>query len=190
MNCLPDFDIKSNGVLSKEFLARDIGTFHKAIEWIRQLQYGRNVDKDDLKTVFADHKGTCSTKHALLKQLAEENHIAGIKLIMGVFKMNAHNTPKVAQTLAAYYLSYIPEAHIYLKYDECIYDFTHSTASPENFINDIFSEKEIQPNEISHRKVALHKNFLATWLVRHKEINYSTDEIWSIREQCIQDLSN
>lgn len=99
MNELPNFDIKPDGEISKEFLKRNILTFHQATEYIRNLSYGRNSNKDDLKTIFTDNKGTCSTKHAILKQLANENNFDNIKLILGIFKMGTDYTPKLANTL-------------------------------------------------------------------------------------------
>jgi len=189
MNNLPDFDIEQNGEISRVFLSRNILTFHQAIEFIRNLNYGRNLNKGDLKTVFTDNKGTCSTKHAVLKQLAHENHFDDINLMLGVFKMNAKNTPKVAETLTEYNLKYIPEAHNYLKYKLEIFDFTKPNVSSFDFVNDLFFETEIQPNEIAGRKVQIHRGFLVNWLNENSDIEYSLDEIWRIREQCIQNLS-
>ncbi|TCK85677.1 hypothetical protein [Albibacterium bauzanense] len=189
MNKLPNFDIKPNGEISREFLSRNMFTFYQAIEFIRNLSYGRNLNKEDLITVFTDNKGTCSTKHAVLKQLAHENHFNDIKLMLGVFKMNAKNTPKVAQTLTENNLKYIPEAHNYLKYKSEFFDFTKPNVSSSDFLNDLFFETEIQPNEITRDKVQIHRSFLVNWLNENSDIGYSLDEIWRIREQCIQNLS-
>ncbi len=95
----PDFDIKSKGQISKEFIDRNIVTFNKAALFVRQLAYGRNADKNNLASVFADNCGTCSTKHALLKRLADENNFEKVKLIVGLFKMNKENTPEISVTL-------------------------------------------------------------------------------------------
>src|SRR6218665_3494196 len=104
---LPDFNIQPKGKISQEFLKRNIETFHKATEYIQSLHYGRNSNKDKLETIFKDIKGTCSTKHAVLKKLANENEFINIKLILGIFKMKAENTPKISKTLKNYNLDYI-----------------------------------------------------------------------------------
>ena len=189
MNKLPNFDIKPNGEISKEFLKRNILTFHQATEYIQNLPYGRNSNKDNLKTIFTDNKGTCSTKHAVLKQLADENDFESIKLILGIFKMNARNTPKISKTLAKNSLDYIPEAHNYLKYGTEIFDFTKRNFSISDFSNDLIYETEIQPSKINQPKIEIHKSFLADWLNKNPKIDYSIEELWKIREQCIQDLS-
>jgi len=189
MNQLPNFDIKSDREISTEFLRRNILTFHQATEYIQNLSYGRNLNKDNLKTIFTDNKGTCSTKHAILKQLANENNFDSFKLTLGIFKMSADNTPKVANTLTKHNLEYIPEAHNYLKYENKIFDFTRRNSSSADFVNDLLFQTEIQPNEINQAKIQIHKKFLVNWLNENNNINYSLDELWKIREQCIQDLS-
>lgn len=187
MHNLPNFKIASNGIISQAFLLQGISTFYDAIDFICNLKYGRNADKNDLRTVFTDKKGTCSTKHALLKCLADENNCNDIRLILGIFRMNAINTPKIGNTLSRHCLKYIPEAHIYLKYQAVIYDFT--TLHPPDFISDLLYETAIRPGDIAHYKVQLHQCFLTGWLRQNKDITYSPSEIWNIREQCIQDLS-
>ncbi len=89
----PDFDIKSTGRISKEFVDRNILTFNQAALFIKELAYGRNPDKVNLVSVFTDNCGTCSTKHALLKRLADENNFETVKLIVGLFKMNKNSRP-------------------------------------------------------------------------------------------------
>jgi len=74
-------------------------TFKSATDFVANLNYGRNVNKDDLKTLFDDNCGTCSTKHALLKTLADENGFNEIKLVIGIFKMNSENTNEISETL-------------------------------------------------------------------------------------------
>jgi thiol-disulfide isomerase/thioredoxin len=186
---LPHFDIQPVGEISKEFLVRNIVTFKNATDFIAKLDYGRNANKNDLKTLFTDNCGTCSTKHAVLKQLADENGFDEIKLVIGIFKMNAENTSEISKTLEKYNLEFIPEAHNYLKYRNQIFDFTKVDAKPSDFENDLMEELEIFPNQISSYKVDFHKKHLQNWLDKNPEIPFDLEEIWAIREQCIQDLA-
>jgi thiol-disulfide isomerase/thioredoxin len=190
MSILPNFEIQSVGEISNEFLARKIYNFNEATHFVANLDYGRNVNKDDLKTVFLDNCGTCSTKHALLKKLADENGFNQIKLILGIFKMNSKNTIEISKTLNKNNLEYIPEAHNYLKFENKIFDFTKNNSKPSDFESDLIEEIEMLPNQISNYKVELHKNHLQNWLNRNEEIKFNLNEIWKIREQCILDLSN
>ncbi len=189
MAAAPDFDIGPTGPVSKAFMERNIRTFNQATDFVRQLAYYRNADKGNLLTVFTDNCGTCSTKHALLKQLADENHCEGLQLMVGLFRMNGTNTPEVSATLAVNQLDYIPEAHCYLMYKGQILDYTKQGADPSNFIEDLIEEKEIAVTQINGYKVDYHRSYLITWLSQNGPINLSLNDIWAIREQCIQDLA-
>ncbi len=184
-----NFKITANAPISKAFIAKNIHQFNEACVYIQHLPYGRNNDKGHLTTLFQDHCGTCSTKHAVLKQLANENSNTDIKLIIGLFKMNSINTPVIAQTLAKYELDYLPEAHCYLKHNDKILDFTKPSSQASDFNNDLLEEISIIPDQITTFKVNYHKKYLANWLTENKMITLSLDEIWTIREQCIQDLT-
>lgn len=185
-----NFDIKSTGQISKEFIDRNILTFNQATLFVKELAYGRNADKNNLASVFTDNCGTCSTKHALLKKLADENNFETVKLIVGIFRMNKNNTPEISETLLQNNLDFIPEAHCYLKFEDQILDLTKINSNPKDFVDDLIEEIEILPEQITDYKVNYHKNYLVTWLDNNKQINFSLNDIWNIREQCIEDLAN
>ncbi len=186
---LPNFRIQSSNGISSEFLKAGLLTFGDATNFIAGVSYGRNGNKDDLSTVFTDNCGTCSTKHALLKKLADENGHAEIKLVLGLFRMHAGNTPKVAGTLQQYGLDFIPEAHNYLKVGDSIFDFTRPDSKPADFEDDLIVEIEMLPDQISGYKVAVHQDYLRRWLGENPHIPYDAEQLWQIREQCIADLS-
>lgn len=184
-----NFNIVSDREISQLFKQNDCFDFYSASELIRNLPYRRNLNKDKLATIFIDECGTCSTKHAVLKTLAEENHQPNFKLILGVFKMNGNNTPKIKSVLESYNLDYIPEAHNYLKFNNQILDFTKKNSSENDFIDDIMEEIEIEPHQINQFKIECHRNYLRKWLAENPQIQYPLEELWKIREQCIEALS-
>lgn len=186
----PDFIINPNGKISEVFLKNGILTFCQATTFIQNLSYGRNSNKNDLTTLFTDNCGTCSTKHAILKLLADENNFANITLICGLFRMNGRNTPEISYTLNKYGLDFIPEAHNYLKYKNQILDYTKPGANAIDFVDDLIEEIEIYPHQITDYKVNYHKNYLVNWLENNNHIKLSLNDIWEIRELCIQDLAN
>ncbi|KAA5536682.1 hypothetical protein F0919_03145 [Taibaiella lutea] len=189
MEPLIDFEIHAAGAISGTCINRGLHTFSAAARFIKALPYGRNADKLNLSTVFTDNCGTCSTKHALLKLLATENGFKDLQLTMGLFRMNGRNTPKVATRLLQNGLEYIPEAHCYLKYGNEIMDFTKYNASPADFVNDLMEEVAITPAQITDFKVDYHKNYLKQWLTENAAVNLTLEQLWKIREACIQDLS-
>ncbi len=186
---LLDFKIESSDEISAQFLKREIFSFRDAARFIQNLDYGRNSDKNNLKAVFTENKGTCSSKHALLKSLAVENGFYGIQLTIGIFRMNGTNTPKIKDRLLKYDIDFIPEAHTYLKYRGQYFDYTRTGSSAEDFLDDLLFEVEIQPNEIGEQKIEIHQTFLNNWVDKNSELKYSAKEIWDIREECIADLS-
>jgi len=185
---LPDFSLSASESVSQLFRNYGITTFVQATVFIRNLPYGRNSDKDSPSSLFYDQRGTCSTKHAVLKQLAQENGFHKLKLMLGIFRMNAANTPEIGRTLEQYGLLYIPEAHMYLRYQNKVFDYTRNTATSD-FERELMMEREMHPSDINLPKIALHKDYLQAWLSNEPDVSFSFDEIWAIREQCIRDLS-
>ena len=174
--------------ISNQFLQLDLFDFFAAAEYVKNLPYKRNSQKDNPLCVFQDSGGTCSTKHALLKRLADENSFEELKLMLGIFKMNGSNTRKITPILEKYSLKEIPEAHNYLKIENQIFDFTRKNSKPQDFINDLIEEIEIQPEQIIDFKIKYHKNFLKKYLKENPQIPYNLDEFWKIREECIAEL--
>lgn len=185
---MENFKLIAEDLLSESFRKMGIGTFEDAVNYIKDLPYKRNPNKHNPLCVFVDNGGTCSTKHALLKRLAEENSIHNVKLMLGIFKMTATNTPKIASVLKEYSLKEIPEAHNYLKINDRIFDFTRRNSKPEDFVDDLLEEIQIQPEQITDFKVGFHKNFIQQYLKENPQISYTLEEFWRIREECIAAL--
>ncbi|UFH31327.1 hypothetical protein LNP04_15325 [Chryseobacterium sp. C-71] len=185
---MKNFEIrKDKGIISNEFLNKNITDFHSASKYVSELPYKRNSDKNNIQCVFKDLVGTCSTKHAILRKLALENDQKDVKLILGIFKMDAAYTQKIKSTLEKFNVKYIPEAHNYLKIGDEYFDFTKPNSDYADFKSKLLIEKEIEYNEIVDEKISFHKDFLKKWIA-DENIPYSLDEIWNIREQCIKDL--
>lgn len=184
-----NFTISSSQEISKAFTDKGIFDFQEAATYVKQLPYKRNANKYDLTTVLSDGYGTCSTKHALLKQLAIEHDIAGVQLMLCIFKMNAVNTPKIARTLKTKNLAFIPEAHNYLLMEGEILDCTTALSGKRDFTDDIIDTIVIEPSQIHTFKVNFHKKALQRWLTANPQVPHTLDELYAIRETCIEDLS-
>jgi hypothetical protein len=138
--------------------------------------------------VIKEQKGTCSTKHAFLAALAEENDLFDVKLYMGIFKMCEENAQGIRPILNTWNLSYIPEAHCYLKINNIILDITRTIESSKPFERDIIFEEIITPTQIGNYKVKKHQEFLKQWII-DEYIPHKFETIWEIREACILNLS-
>jgi hypothetical protein len=162
--------------------------FEELINKVKNIPYGRNANRYDFTLVLSENKGTCSSKHAFLKDFADKNEIKNVKLYIGIFKMNEVNTPKLGDLLSKNNINYIPEAHCYLKINQIPVDATTSDSFYDKIKHDILEEIEIIPNQVSDFKVAYHKAFLKKWIEETNQ-NNTFEEIWKIREQCISKLS-
>ncbi len=182
-----NFQIKEQGLLSLHLLAKGITDFQSAATWTAALPYRRNKEKSSLLCLLEDHGGTCSTKHAFLRKLSLEQGYPEVKLILGIFKMDAEYDPKIAQTLAKNQLTYLPEAHNYLQIQDQFVDFTTTKANYLSFKKKLLHVQEIEYHQINEEKIAIHQTFLQQWLKEQKP-GWSLAQIWKIREQCILDL--
>ena len=171
-------DIVESGVVSWEDLIRCVKTFH----------YGRNSNRSDLKTVWYERKGSCSSKHAFLKHMADLNDIKNVDLILCMYKMTAINTEKVAPVLNEFTLDYLPEAHCYIRFGNEALDVTTMTSKFSSIEADVLEEQVIRSEQVVDFKVSYHQDFLRKWgKENHPEISF--DELWTIREKCIEALS-
>ncbi|WP_299223343.1 hypothetical protein [uncultured Aquimarina sp.] len=184
-----DFTISSKDHLSKIITEKGITSWSELVNYVKNIPYGRNSNRTDASLVITENKGTCSSKHALLKRIADLNEMHDIELIIGIYKMNVTNTPKIGNVLLHSDLKYIPEAHCYLRYNDETIDATSNSSDFESIKNDVMIEKNIQPDQVGDYKVKYHKDFIKEWIISEK-LNFSFSEIWKIREQCIHNLSD
>lgn len=189
MHKMSNTALKSDDVLTQQIIAKGIITWEQLIEYTKQLPYGRNTNRTDLRLVFTEQKGTCSSKHAFLKKVASLNNIPNVKLILAIYKMSEANTKGIGSSLTENNIKYIPEAHCYLKINGAATDITTRSSDFEKIKSSILSEEEIEPEQVAEYKITFHKNYLKEWLEKNT-LPFSLDELWSIRETCIQNLSS
>ncbi len=189
-NTLPACALISAGEISREFAAAGARDFRGAARYVHALPYGRNSNRTDPLIVIREHRGTCSTKHALLKRLADEQQLE-IALMIGIYYMNERNTPGVGRVLEECGLESIPEAHCYLRYRDGRIDVTREAAGgPAEPIARFLHEEEISPEQIGDYKIALHQRWMRGWLASpDAPRSFDFDELWKIREACIAALA-
>ncbi|RZJ64321.1 MAG: hypothetical protein EOO50_16015 [Flavobacterium sp.] len=162
--------------------------WNSLVNHVRNLPYGRNENRHDFTLVLSEGKGSCSSKHALLKSIADENHI-DVKLCIGIYEMTKSNTPGIANVLLENHIDFIPEAHCYLRSNNRRLDFTNPHSDISTIESVLLTEIEITPEQVADFKVEFHKDFIRNWL-SETNIRSTFDEIWEIRERCIANLSN
>jgi hypothetical protein len=177
----------SNDNLTTLVKDKGIQNWSELIDYTQKLPYGRNQNREDFSLVIKESKGTCSSKHSFLKKIADLNNFDNVKLILGMYRMNHLNTPKIGDTLLKSGLEYIPEAHCYLKLNNQRIDITNVFSDIDNLVCNIIEEIEIEPEQVNTFKVDYHKKFIHNW-IKENEIIMNFEEIWQIRERCIKKL--
>lgn len=181
--------LKSNDDLTLDLLEAGVVSWDDIVRSVQCFHYGRNSNRSDLNLVWYERKGSCSSKHAFLKYVAELNDIPNIRLMLTFYRMNEVNTPGIGDVLKKNELDHIPEAHCYLLVEGKELDVTNVKSDFERYRNDILSLKEIQPIDIIENKVIWHQEFIRNWMEETKQTK-SFNELWSIREACIEQLEN
>src|SRR5713101_1248181 len=159
---LPSGPFSSEGPMARSFRAVGVHDFVGAARHVLQLPYGRIADRSKFWLVVSEGKGTCTTKHALLAELAHEQNI-DVELMLGIFEMNERNTPGVGRVLTKYGLTYIPEAHCYLRHNGARIDVTGLQPGAEP-IELLLYEEPITVQQIGTYKIDLHKQVLRDWI--------------------------
>jgi len=185
---LPEAPLAGGGALTARFRAAGASSFRAAAALVRRLPYGRISSRARPELVLEEGRGTCTTKHALLSELARELGL-DVRLILGVYEMHERNTPGVGAVLALHGLSVMPEAHCYLQTAGRRVDVTREVDAAEP-IAGFLHEEPIAAAQIGDYKIALHRRVLADWIDRTPGLRGRTlDEVWTIREACIAALA-
>ncbi|HLK64131.1 MAG TPA: hypothetical protein VKU19_11865 [Bryobacteraceae bacterium] len=187
---LHPFPFKPAGGITTAFLGIAKTDLRGAAQHVCGLPYGRNSDPTDPMIVLAEQRGTCSTKHALLRRLAIEQEL-DIALVLGIYEMTERNTPGVGSVLRRHGLSSILEAHCYLRAGDKRIDVTRAPSERRSEpIERFLHEEEIDPKQITHYKTAVHRKFLTQWMADNGGLRgLSSEQVWAIREACVAALS-
>jgi hypothetical protein len=186
MTQLPDFTIGGDTALCALLRSRGLDTFGPLAAHVRQLRYGRVDLAADPALVILAARGTCSSKHRLLAQVARDCGRNDIRLAVGIYLMSESNTPGVGAVLAAAGLQSIPEAHCYLVYQGARFDFTGLASGSESPFTSLLEESVVDPSTLHLMKVSAHKQFIQGWAPPRGR---SASELWQVREACIAGLT-
>jgi hypothetical protein len=183
---LPPIPLTPSGEIGRAFISANVLDYRVAACFVSRLPYGRNSDVSDPLVVLHEQRGTCSTKHSLLRRLAIEQGL-DVHLVLGIFMMDGANTPGAASVLKKHGVLTLPEAHCYLRSGGRRVDVTRDQEERVGTLC-FLHEEDIAPEQIGEYKVNLHRQFLRRWIAQ-SDAGRSVDEMWQIREECIRALS-
>lgn len=183
---LPEFAVSAATPVGAAFLAAGWPTFWAAAAYVRDLPYARPLATDAL-AVLREGRGTCSTKHALLAELAHAHGRDDVDLAVGIFMMCDANTPGVGAVLARFGLETVPEAHCWLRVgrDHRV-DLTGLAAGEESPFDALADERVVAPADLARWKRAYHHRAITEWAERW---GFSAERVWTAREACIAALT-
>lgn len=182
---LPDFKIVARSPLSRGVVGAGINTFAALIQHVLRIPYGR-ITSDSPLAVLVENRGTCSSKHRLLAEVAREFEHPEIALMIGIYDMSENNTPGIRVVLDEANVESIPEAHCYLMIDGARFDLTGLRAGNVSPFQSLVTETGVLPVDLAQTKKHLHTQALRIWAHRHGR---SLDDAWVIREACIAALA-
>ncbi len=168
----------------------DLNSWDDLLDHVHKLPYGRISDKSQLHLVLEEQQGTCSAKHAFLKLAADALGLAGVELLLGFFMMDGKNSPALSTYFSSLEIEELPELHAFLKVNGKPIDITFPDNVKKTIPYDIIQSHRVNPEEMILTKEQLHRNFHKKWILSMTDFPYSEDELWSIREKCIEILQN
>lgn len=167
---LPETDIQPNGIVSEQFLKRQITSFRAACRWVKALPYGSNSDPGNSLLLFQEEQGTCTTKHCVIAYLAQEQNLNVCKNL-GFYRLNDETVTGVNALLTIHGLSFIPQTHCFLAYETHRVDLTEGNCNGKNqTIEDYDFVVPVQPDLSSQQEQVLYREYLQRYFVIAPEL--------------------
>jgi hypothetical protein len=166
----PNKAIVNAGTISDHFLGSGIKTFLDACDYVQNLPYGYNSDRDDLMILFKEKMGSCTTKHAVIATLVAELDLSIHKSI-GIYPMTEAIVTGTNKILNKYDLPYVPMIHCFLEYGDHRVDLTEGNHNGKNQSIDIlFYTKKVQPNISAKHEYMLYRQALKNQILGRNEL--------------------
>jgi len=170
LTVFPEKSLANAGIISAKFLSLGIKSFTQACQYIQELPYGYNTDRDDLMILFKEKKGTCTTKHAVIAALAIELNLA-IKKSIGIYAMTEEIVTGTDEILEKFHLPYVPMIHCFLVYGQYRVDLSEGNKNGKNRpIEEFLYTQRVEPNISAKAEYLLYRNALKDHILKQKEM--------------------
>ena len=182
-----DFDLSVSGRISELSLKLGLTTFREVCDHLLHLTYRRPCGKTP-ESVLTEGCGTCSSKHGVLKAIADEQGHDQIELVLCLYRMSMRNTQGLDDIFTRGLLGVIPELHTYIRWGDEKLDVTKPGFHVVDVQGDVEKEQTISLEELAH-KTEIHQKWMKVWLQVHRS-DVSLKKAWQQREACIAALSS
>ncbi|MEM8832265.1 MAG: hypothetical protein AAGE96_23380 [Cyanobacteria bacterium P01_G01_bin.19] len=186
---LPNPAIDSAGIVSQQFRQLDLTTFHQACYWVKNLPYGSNSSNDDSSIIFPEKKATCTNKHGIISRLAEELDLEIYKNL-GFYRLDDAIVTGVNAIVEPYGLSFIPQIHCFLEYQNYRVDLTEGNCNGKNkTIEDYDFIVQVKPDLTHQEHEAYYLEYLEKFFaIEPKLKELGVTKILELLKQCEQQL--
>jgi hypothetical protein len=166
----PDKAIDHAGKISNQFVSIGKNAYMDACDYVHQLPYGYNSDRDDVMILFKEKMGSCATKHAVIATLAAELDLPIYKRI-GIYPMTEAIVTGTGNILNKYDLPYIPMIHCFLEYGEYRVDLTEGNQNGKNQpIDKLLYTEMVEPNISAKHEYRLYRQALKDRILHRDEM--------------------
>lgn len=166
----PNERIVNNGPISGTFLGLGITDFNAACRYVHELPYGYNSDRDNLKILFNENMGSCTTKHAVISTLAAEMEIEIYKCI-GIYAMTDALVTGTHKILELYGLPYVPMIHCFLVYNDNRVDLSEGNLNGKNRpIDDFLYTEKVAANISGKEEYLLYRKAVKDHILPRAEL--------------------
>ena len=166
----PNPAIIGAGIISKHFLGTGISRFQDACDYVHQLPYGYNSDRDDLMILFKEKMGSCTTKHAVIATLAAELDLPIHKRI-GIYPMTEAIVTGTDNILNKFDLPFVPMIHCFLEFGDHRVDLTEGNQNGKNQpIDALFYTERVEPHITAKHEYRLYRQALKDSILQRDEL--------------------
>jgi len=187
LTVFPNKSLSNAGIISSKFLSLGIRSFIQACQYVQELPYGYNSNRDDLLILFKENKGTCTTKHAVIATLAIELNLS-IEKSIGIYAMTEEIVTGTDEILEKYHLPYVPMIHCFLVYGQYWVDLSEGNNNGKNrSIEEFLYTQRVEPNISEKAEYLLYRKALKDHILNRKEMEgVEIIKILHAREQGLQ----
>lgn len=164
------FEILSERKVSSFFKERGINYFKSAVAFIQSDL--ESLD-DCLKLVVEDSNNSMTTVakfHSVLAQLAVENNISEVELVVGIFIVNAISFPELADYFSSKSYANLALSTCYFVIDGERIDFYKGNDFLNKISKRFVREQRVDPHQAKEWKEKIYEDYIGKWLKRNSEI--------------------
>ena len=189
IDVLPNPAFDPTGIVSREFYQLNLTTFYQACHWVKNLPYGSNSSNNDSLIIFQEAKATCTNKHGIISRLAGELNLEVYKNL-GFYQLNDEIMTGVSKIIEPYGLSFIPQIHCFLEYQNYRVDLTEGNCNGKNkIIDDYDFIVRVKPDLTYQEHEAYYLEYLEKYfLIEPKLKELGTIKVSEILAECEQQL--